>query len=90
MGKQNGKREEWATKVKDYEESGLSMRKWCELHGEKEHQLKYYREAQPIFEEIKDKPEIKIQIGEISIEMPADIDTAGLNRCIRAAQVIAC
>lgn len=35
-------RNEWKERIKDYQESGLSMTKWCEKNGNKLHQLQYW------------------------------------------------
>ncbi len=35
-------RNDWEKRIKDYQESGLSMSKWCKKTGNKLHQLQYW------------------------------------------------
>jgi len=38
----NELRREWEQRIADYRASGLSRAKWCQQHGLKVHQLKYW------------------------------------------------
>ena len=42
MDEKEQKRNEWKVLIKDFKESGLSKKKWCEKNGVKDYHLKYW------------------------------------------------
>ena len=82
MNKQNQKL--WEDRIKDYENSGLTMNAWCEKNNIKIHQLHYWRRKFKNFKQEKLQlvplnldltrnntinDSVKIQVGKLSLEV---------------------
>lgn len=91
--KASGKRAAWQKKIKAWQESGISIQKWCLENDENYHQFRYWRqtlkkpEPQPSFQELKEEtPKLDIELcyGDLKILFPNGCTTALLEMCIKS------
>lgn len=87
--KQEQLRKLWEQRIKDFEDSNITMKAWCEVNQLKIHQLHYWRrklknnnEIQtpaliPIdFNQMNQDTLVKLQVGSISIEVKPGFNPA--------------
>lgn len=95
MAKDPVKQQLWESKLKDYEESGLSAPAWCKARGENLHTFKYWRDklkkcSGGVFEEIgvKTHGRIELSCGDIKIKLDGDLHL--LELCLLALRKSRC
>lgn len=97
--KNSAKRKAWEKKIKNWQESGLSIQRWCSENGENYHKFKYWRtalkEAKPsaTFEELKEEDtqlDIELCYGELKILFPRGCTAKLLEEYLKSIRKIQC
>ncbi len=102
MSKSNreANRAAWAEKVAEFNRSGLSVPKWCEAHGVKVHQLRYWLKkletTAPVqaavqwlpLEYYAPEPQLTVRVGPAVIEVPRGFDPQLLIAVVRTLNTL--
>lgn len=87
----------WEERIKNYEDSGLSIKSWCETNEIKLHQFNYWRRKFKKKQEVqntlipidlsqmtlKDDSSIKLNIGKINLEIKSGFNPSLLKEVLK-------